>query len=73
MLPSLTGADTVELPLPAGDNLSVRTLPGPHVRARYIVCGRRVHGTLVVIPRITYDGPVLAKEVRVQFGACGGR
>ncbi|MGW0582668.1 hypothetical protein ACWD25_43650 [Streptomyces sp. NPDC002920] len=73
MVPSLTGADTVELPLPAGGSLSVRTLPGPHGRARYIVRGRRVHGTLVVIPHTTYDGPVLAEEVRVQFGACDGR
>jgi hypothetical protein len=73
VVPSLTVADTVELPLPAGGSLSVRTLPGPHGRARYVVRGRRVHGTLVVIPHTTYDGPVLAEEVRVQFGACDGR
>ncbi|MET8768588.1 hypothetical protein [Streptomyces sp. NPDC004658] len=68
MVDSLTAADTAELPLPGEGRLSVRTLPAPHGRARYLLHGRHVRGTLVVIPHTTYDGPVLAEQVRVQFG-----
>lgn len=68
MVDSLTAADTAELPLAADGQLTVRTLPGPHGRAHYLVRGRHVRGTLIVIPHTTYDGPVLAEQVRVQFG-----
>lgn len=62
MVPSLTAADTVELPLPTSGRLHVRTLPRPHGRARYVVRGGRVHGTLVMIPHTAYDGPVRPKR-----------
>lgn len=68
MVDSLTAADTAELPLAADGQLTVRTLPGPHGRAHYLVRGRHVRGTLIVVPHTTYDGPVLAEQVRVQFG-----
>lgn len=42
-----------------------------HGRTRYVVRGRHVRGSFVVIPEAVRGGPVLPETVRVQFGCDG--
>ncbi|MFE1189950.1 hypothetical protein [[Kitasatospora] papulosa] len=42
-----------------------------HGRTRYVVRGRHIRGSFVVIPEAAKGGPVIPETVRVQFGCDG--
>ncbi|WP_217231370.1 hypothetical protein [Streptomyces anulatus] len=42
-----------------------------HGRTLYVVRGRHIRGSFVVIPEAAEDGPVLPKTVRIQYGRDG--
>lgn len=56
------------LDLPGRPSVSVTSTVLGHGQVRYAVQGRRLHGTLVVVPETPYGGPLEPRTVRVHFG-----
>ncbi|MDX3065563.1 MULTISPECIES: hypothetical protein [Streptomyces] len=56
------------LGLPGRPSVSVTSDVLEHGQVRYVVRGRRLHGTLIVVPETPYGGPLEPRTVRVHFG-----
>ncbi|MEV7885156.1 hypothetical protein ACWD3I_25470 [Streptomyces sp. NPDC002817] len=56
------------LGMPGRPSVSVTSDVLEHGQVRYVVRGRRLHGTLIVVPETPYDGPLEPRTVRVHFG-----
>lgn len=56
------------LGLPGRPSVAVTTAVLEHGQVRYVVRGRHLHGTLIVVPETPYGGPLEPRTVRVHFG-----
>ncbi|MET8605550.1 hypothetical protein ABZV92_18610 [Streptomyces rubiginosohelvolus] len=57
-----------EVSLPGFGVLTIHTSALEHGQSRYEILGRRIRGTLVVVPSTPIGGPVIPTAVRVRFG-----
>lgn len=65
------GTRRVRLSEPTIGPLTFDIHPLEHGRTRYVVRGRHIRGSFVVIPETVKNGPVLPSLVRIQYGCDG--